>query len=241
MHKTPIVIGMALSAIFATAKAESLAITNPGFEQDFVADGDFNSSITPSGWSIYDPSNILNSNYNDLGVLNPTGTTLYPDGAPEGSNVALVFLWPQSVPQQNQPAGIQQTLSSTLQANTQYTLTVQVGNIGTVTPAPPYDLIGFPGYQVQLLAGGVVLAMDNDTLNPPDGTFQLSTVEFTTGAAPVQLGQAISIRLVNLNIPNSGIEVNFDDVKLETTAVPEPSTLGLACAAALGLLARRRR
>lgn len=176
------------------------------------------------------------SNYNSLGVLDPTGTPLYPSGP--NNNVALIFLWPQTVPQENLPAGIQQTLSATLAANTEYILSVRVGNIA-VGGAAPFDLNGFPGYQVQLLAGGVVLAQDNNTLNPAEGQFLLSTVEFTTDANPAQLNQPLSIRLINLGAANSGIEVNYDDVELEANAVPEPASAVLVLMGAL-LLRRRR-
>ena len=58
---------------------------------------------------------------------------------------------------------------------------------------------------MQLLAGTTLLAQDNNTLAPADGTFALSTVSFTTGATHADLGQALTIRLLNVNVPNSGI------------------------------------
>ncbi len=67
-----------------------IVVENPGFEADGVADGAYNDKIVPAGWTKYDPLNIIGLDYNSLGVLNPTGTVLYPDDAPEGKNVALV-------------------------------------------------------------------------------------------------------------------------------------------------------
>jgi hypothetical protein len=229
------------------AKAEYLSVANPGFEAQTVANGTYIDNGAPTGWQTYDPNGIIGHNYSSLGVLNPAGTALYPGGAPQGRNVALVFLWPYAphLADAGKPAGIQQTLAANLQANTQYTLTLQIGNIA-VEPPPPYvafDLNGFPGYRIELLAGGVLLAADNDTLDPAEGTFALSTTTFVTGAAHPQLGQALTIRLINLNTPNSGIEVNFDDVRLEAVPVPEPSTIamGFAAVLAVGLHLRRRR
>lgn len=194
-----------------------LVVVNPGFEADAVADGNYNDKIVPAGWTKYDPQNIIGQDYNSLGVLNPTGTVLYPGGAPEGSNVALIFLWREQT--NDTPAGYVQQLADDLQANTQYTLRVKVGNIAPMGNVP-YDLAGFPGYRVELLAGGGVLAADDDSLAPTDGTFLQSEVSFTTGDDDAALGMPLAIRLINLNKGGSGIEVNFDDVEL--LAAPAP-------------------
>lgn len=194
-----------------------LVVVNPGFEADAVADGDYDDTIVPAGWTKYDPQNIIGQDYNSLGVLNPTGTVLYPGGAPEGSNVALVFLWREQT--NDMPAGYVQQLADDLQANTQYTLRVKVGNIAP-TGNVPYDLAGFPGYRVELLAGGDVLAADDDSLAPTDGTFLQSEVVFTTGDDDAALGTPLAIRLINLNKGGAGIEVNFDDVELHAAPAP---------------------
>jgi hypothetical protein len=186
-------------------------VANGGFEADEVADGQFNPSITPTRWQRYDPEGILNGNDNVVGILNPTGTSLYPDGAPEGSNVALVFLW--NTETDGIPTGLSQRLTTELEAGRTYTLRVQVGNIAAASGAP-YDLSGFPGYRVELLAGGEVLVADDDTLRPPDGEFALSEISYTATASDAAIGQALEIRLINLSEPESGIEVNFDDVEL---------------------------
>ena len=138
-------------------------------------------------------------------------------------------------------SGIQQTLTDTLQAGLRYTLEVSVGNI---TPdGGPWNFAGFPGYRVDLLAGGQVVASDNNTLLPGEGVFLESTVSVVVGADHLLLGQPLGIRLVSLDGP-SGIEVNFDNVRLNAVAVPEPATSGLAAAGLLGVLTvwnRRRR
>lgn len=196
---------------------DPIVIENPGFEADFVAAGNYDDTIVPAGWTAYDPMNIVGLDYNSLGVLNPTGTVLYPDGAPEGSNVALVFLWRDQT--NDMPAGFVQQLADVLEEDTEYTLRVKVGNIAPMGNVP-YELAGFPGYRVELLAGGFVLAADDDTLAPADGEFLQSEITYLAEADDPSLGAPLGIRLINLNMGSSGIEVNFDDVEL--LAAPSP-------------------
>lgn len=196
-----------------TGGSMSGPVANPGFEDDSVADGQFNASITPAGWTRYDPAGILDGTNNVVGVLNPTGSSLFPDGAPQGSNVALVFL--SSTANDGNPTGLSQRLPTTrVEAGATYTLRVQVGNIAAASDAP-YDLSGFPGYRVELLAGGDVLVADDDSLRPDDGEFALSEISYTATASDAAIGAVLEIRLINLNVPESGIEVNFDDVELD--------------------------
>ncbi len=200
-----------------------LAISNPGFEADEVSEGCFE-VLLPTAWPVYDPNGILDGGGNAVGGVNlPPGSVFFPAGAPEGDHVALVFL---SSTIGAGPAGLTQVLGDTLQADTTYTLSVQVGNIASgVGPKPCdvfgfFDLDGFPGYQVQLLAGGVVIAEDDNSLAAtiPEGEFRLSTIQVTVGNTHPQLGDTLEIRLINLNVADTagdpGIEVDFDDVRL---------------------------
>jgi hypothetical protein len=186
-------------------------VVNAGFEQDSVDDGQFDAAITPAGWQRYDPAGVLDGSNNVVGVLNPTGTSLFPGGAPGGSNVALVFLWNMTT--EANPTGLSQRLSTQVEAGATYTLRVQVGNIAAASGAP-YDLSGFPGYRVELVAGGAVLVADDDSLAPADGEFAASEISYTATATDAAVGQNLEIRLLNLNAPDAGIEVNFDDVEL---------------------------
>lgn len=217
----------------AQLHAQPISIINPGFEADVITPGAF-VVLDPVGWERYDPGNIINQNTNAVGVIRPLpGIEYFPMGTPEGVNAALVFL------SGNEPAeaGLQQTLTASLVGSTRYTLTVQIGNIASGTSLPGssdgggvfYNLNGFPGYRIDLLAGSTVLASDNNTLQGfiPEGEFRLSTVIFDTPADHPLIGQSLAIRLVNLHLPGTpqepNIEVDFDDVQLVATAVPEPS------------------
>ncbi len=227
-------IGFVLCSI--GANATPITVINHSFEAPVAAPSTFVGGINtaPAGWSVY--NTIAPNGFRYFGVWNPTGSNSYVNFAPDGANVGVVFL--QNTTNLAE-AGLRQTLTETLQSFTTYTLTVEVGNFAPALSPIPFDFTGFPGYRVDLLAGGVVIASDNNTLAPPEGYFQTSTVSFVTGAVHANLGQALGIRLVNLN--GSGIEVNFDNVRLDAVAAPSPAaaaSLGLGFVL-LGLLRRR--
>lgn len=220
------------------ALAQNLPIVNAGFESNAISPGAF-AVLTPFGWSRYDPGLIINGNQNAVGVIRPDVPQLFfPTGAPEGSQAALVFL----AGAQTAEAGLQQILTSTLQANTRYRCSVQVGNIASGTSLPGsadggnvfYNLNGFPGYRIDVFGGTNLLAADNNSIGAtiPEGEFREARFYFDTGPAPAQLGQALGIRLVNLKFPGPtnapNIEVDFDDVRLTAGPIPVAAQLNLA-------------
>ncbi len=237
-----------------SAQAEIVTVINSGFE-DISGETPVNEfTFGPlSGWDLYDPGGITNGGAGAtffIGTLTPNPPTNFTSGAAEGQRVGIAFNFFGSGGQGEY--GFQQTLADTLQANTTYTLDVEIGNIasGTAQNGQFFNLDGFPGYRVDLMAGGVLLAQDNNSLNGMvnEGEFGTSTVSFTSGAAPVPLGQALKIRLVNLNqidplFTGSDLEVDFDNIRLDatSTAVPEPSSLLCLAIAAIGICVRRRR
>lgn len=237
-------IGVFTGAIlfFSIANAAPITIINSGFEDLYqgndVPVGSFPVGDAPNGWSRYDLNGVPVGG-SLLGVLNP-GTQAdydadgggalpcFPAGAPEGDNVALLF---KSGGASADEYGIEQQLVDTLQANTEYTLTVEVGNIQTCAglpsgSTPTFNLDGFPGYRIELRAGTQSLVIDNNTLSINEGEFETSTITFNS--PPVVLpNQLLSIRLVSLNMVAAGgnLEVDFDNVRLstvETLAVPLP-------------------
>jgi hypothetical protein len=245
-----------LAVAAGVAAAAPLGVVNPSFE-DTTGATVFNEFTfgPPPGWQLYDPGSITGGGAGPtyyVGTLNPSTTGPGPAfpwitaGPPDGNRVAIAFNFVGSGGQGEY--GLQQALAATLQPNTRYTLQVEVINIasGTAVNGTIFNLTGFPGYRVDLLAGGVVIASDNNTLagSIPEGEYRTSTVNFITGASHPQLGQALGIRLVNLNqaLGSADIEVDFDHVRLDATPVPEPTSLALlAASAAAGLAVLRRR
>lgn len=244
-----------------TVQAALVTVVNPGFE-DLTGEVVFNEfTFGPlSGWGLYDPGNITNGGAGNtffIGTLtpfepDPIGApgvfANIPNGAPEGARVGIAFNFANSGGQGEY--GFQQTLAATLAANTRYTLEVDIINIASATSSSGqfFNLTGFPGYRVDLLAGGAVLAEDLNALGSTlgDGQVGTSTLVFTSNANPAALGQQLGIRLVNLNVvdpsaPSADLEVDFDNVRLGAVSVPLPPMAPLMACAVAGLLVCRRR
>jgi hypothetical protein len=159
----------------------------------------------------------------------PGVTQNFPAGATDGIRVAIAFNFEPTG--DGGEYGLQQTLVATLEANTNYTLSVDIGNIATgiAQSGQTFFLDGFPGYRVELLAGGTVIAMDDNSLagSIPEGEFRTSEITFNPGSTHAQLGQPLGIRLINLNqsagVPaGNDLEVDFDNVRLTSSANSPP-------------------
>jgi len=232
------------------AHGAPVSVDNPGFESQVHGPNTFIFSA-PTGWSGYNTAAV---DGDTIGTLNPTDTTYFAPGQWGGSNVGIAYM--QSGGTAGVEFGIEQTLATTLQANTIYTLTVAVGNIASgmsdLGGGPIFfNLDGFPGYRIELLAGSTLLAADVNALASggntiPEGEFRDSQVVFdSTGVASELLGQQLTIGLVNLNVPDpvdldADREVDFDDVRLDAAVVPLPGALLLFAPVAGVLVCRRR-
>ncbi len=192
-----------------------IPVQNPGFEDSVLTEGSYNYEYP--GWGYF-------GNEGEQGTWNLD--TEYGGSAPEGENVGWVNPAFGSV---GVPGGFAQVLTTTLTADTTYTLTVEVGN------TPGYT---WGGYAVQLLAGGTpgdtgeitvgtLLAEDNNTLTIAEDTFETSTVTYTYDPELHSglLGEPLQIRLLNLGNVVSGdeyAETDFDNVTLSYVEVPRP-------------------
>ncbi|MAE66546.1 MAG: hypothetical protein CMJ18_19935, partial [Phycisphaeraceae bacterium] len=162
-------------------EAFEVPVSNPSFEAQVLADGGVTSNVI-ADWA------LIRTARTGGGVYNPLATEFLQD-VPDGDNVAY-----------NIGATIAQTLSTTLESRTTYTLEVAIGNRAGV--------LGFPGYAVQLLAGDTVLVEESSS-TPAEGTFVTATLVYEAPVNEPRAGAPLEIRLLS-----SGNQVIFDDVRL---------------------------
>ena len=104
-----------------------------------------------------------------------------------------------------------QTLSTTLEPATDYTLEVAVGHRLATNPFGPST---WGGYSVELLAGNQVIASEVDQMIPTEGTFADVTLAVSSNALPARLlGQALTVRL-SITGQNALDATDFDHVRL---------------------------
>jgi hypothetical protein len=214
-----------------------IAVANAGFE-DIAGEttvNEFTFGALP-GWELYDPGNVTSGGDGPqyyIGTLTPGEVPSepgviqnFPGGAAEGQRVGIAFNFDGSG--DGGEYGLQQTLNATLEASTNYSLFVDVGNIATgiALSGQTFLLDGLPGYRVELLAGETILAADENSLfgSIAEGGFGTSVVTFQAAADDPRLGQALRIRLINLNqtvgVPTGNdLEVDFDNIRLEATSL----------------------
>ena len=203
-----------------------LDVANFSFEADNVgSDNGFNTT-TPTGWT--------NLGGGAKGTMNP-GSDFYSDADAVDANPSGGTLGDMD---DNQVfftlnnGGISQTLADSIVVGNTYTMTVAVGNrdVGS--------RLGFSGYDIRLLAGGVLVESTSSTINPGDGTFTDVSFSYTAEAGDSGL---LSIELWEIN-GGSGKSVEFDNVRLSFAAfVPEPSSTALLGLGGLALILRRKR
>ena len=135
--------------------AAPVNIVNHSFEVDPNTFNEFRFGPL-TGWTVIDDNNILDNNLDLTGTLEVTGGNYFGGVAPDGDNVALIFIGTDAG---GGEVGLSQILTETLAANTHYSLSVEVGNInsGNATNGSFFDLSGFPGFRIELWAGNTLL------------------------------------------------------------------------------------
>jgi hypothetical protein len=201
-------IALLLTAAVPASHGASIPVSNASFEDPAQSAMGTFASLTPPGWSIDDPGGITGAD-TDFGVWWPFGFFDYANGAPDGIQCGIVFL---DLPPGSGVAGLRQALPATLAPDTRYTFEVYIGD-----PTDDSDplLAGFPGFRVELLAGGNLVLADDDSTTQ-EGQFRLSRTTLPIGSAHPGLGRPLEIRLLNRNAV-AGAEVDFDLVAVDAT------------------------
>lgn len=178
-------------AVPISGASTAIVIDNPGFEAALLADGAFQEGDVTGAWTA---SGIQ-------GEFNPVSYQISGE-AYEGENVAF----------SNDVGGtIGQVLNEGLETAMRYTLSVQVGERKEGVP------LGHRPYEVQLLAGGVILASTTGPVQVTDGWVQ-AEVSYDAVAGDPQIGTPLEIRLVN----NGGQQLLWDDVQLTAEILANP-------------------
>jgi|GEM_PF-2109831 len=228
--------------LVSSLPAATLSVVNHSFED--IIEEDITNEFTFGpllGWDLYEVTVNLTSGGDGpsffVGTLTPQLDTAtsdpddfinFPAGASDGIRVGIAFNFDNT--RDTGAYGLQQATSHTFAANTSYTLQVDVGNIasGQSLASGFFNLDGFPGYRIALMADGIEIETDSSAGTIAEGAFATASLTYVTGSTGGVIGQTIGIRLVNLNDSNSGtdvpamndLEVDFDNVRLDATAVP---------------------
>jgi len=102
-------------------------------------------------------------------------------------------------------------------------------------PNPDIPLNACPGYLIELIAGGNVIASDNNSLYPA-AFFLQSNITYTASSSDPYLGLPLQINLIS-----NGVQTNFDNVSLQADSVPIPSAAWLLGLGLIGLVGIRRK
>jgi len=216
------------------SSATPIVVPNFSFEATAPNDGNFDAAPIPD-W-------VITGDFSAAGAFNSTdsqfsGTTGGPLPSPgDANNFGLANLSRSTTAGSDFAVFTSAAPIATVQDNTQYSLTVAVGNRKGF--APDSITIEF------LVDDSAVLASSLSVLGAaiPDDSFMDFTTSFTTLLEGDPLtGGDLKVRLTHSSLSGSGTATaDFDNVRVELTElppIPEPSTFTLGV---LGLAAVRR-
>lgn len=200
-HLIQLIAIAAIITIGSEAKAILLPVSNHSFEEDVLSVGSF-SLTTPTDWDTDDGS---------IGYLNggSPGDGVFP--TPDGTTQVAILNEAR-----RGSGGIYQTLSNTIEANTLYTLTVDVGD-GLSTNFPSIA-------EIRLGAGSqwdqnVLPVFTSSTPTPLNG-WETWEMTYRSNQFSQHIGESIRIELVT-----NAVQGLFDNVRLDASPIPESSTV----------------
>lgn len=199
-----------LAASMAVSSAASLFVDNFSFEDDVAPIG---GTITtpPSGWLSYNQTGAA-----DIGSQNATSAQFSANNPLATPGDGNQFLYVNTFG--NNPGGISGIYQpiTDLMPNMTYTLTVAIGSrADRINTAGTISLVnGFDNTGTILATGGGLPETPN--------TWEDYSISFSTGADASGF-----LTIVLSSVAANTIQADFDNVRLEAVAVPEPSTLAL--------------
>ena len=189
--------------------AESITIVNPSFETPVIDPPVGGIGTSPDPWVNGGP---FSGGYYTLDPLGPfSGWTAPP---PDGG-VQVMMLG-------NVGHGNSQFLAATLEANTTYTLQMDVSVRESHVPLVGDMNIGYGaphGDGSDSLNENLLATATSSLPLPGTGEWVLWEKTFETGASPLGLGEVLRVDLLG------GYRLLYDNVRLDATPVPELSTL----------------
>jgi len=225
-----------LLIVAGSAHAESVAVLNPSFEIQSLANGELIAPV--ADWTFWSSDGGAGVVYNPLGFDPPDNDTSLGFYGAEGNGTPLGADGP-NVAWQYMPAyqyGVfQQVLDTTLQAGHTYSLTAAVGMVPSGG-----NLVAELWFTVEDEPGSLAKLWKYDIVTPATpGVFEDKTLSYTPTPEDIALygGQKLAIGLCGASFDSSDGRVAFDNVRVTDSPVPEPGSLSLLLSCVIGFAA----
>ena len=192
------VSGVALATLVTASAAQAASVTVNNFSFETPSTPNFSPGIT--GWIVSGNAGVQLFN-----------ATQFTSGVPDGSQAALIAF---------NGGSIYQDVAATYQAGTRYTLNLFAG----IRLDEPSN-VTLPNSTISLRRSDNNTVLSSFTFNQSSfssrGVFLSFNTSYLAGIAEQGVGIRISIDRPN----NGGTQLVFDNVTLDATPVPEPSSL----------------
>ena len=207
-------------------------IANGSFEDPATAGTSFS---IPTDWSAVAGSDLANAWMANMTGSWAAGAHLGSDNTPASDGLHQVYFiqkWDDGT-----KSGLYQVLSTNIQPNTTYTLTVDLGALGPDANGGPYPFVA-PTISLgtgSTFGDNLLTASMSSTPGVAAGTWETWSYTYVTGPT---VPTATPLRMDFSMVGTSANDVDaFDNIHLASAAaVPEPGTLALSATGLIGLL-----